>query len=49
MWLFVLAVYATVSLTHPRGAAALMTFGDVVQCIVALFANARLLLNAGTL
>ncbi len=48
IWLFVLAVYATVSLTHPRGSSTLTTFGDVVQCIVPLFANAGLLLNAGT-
>ena len=48
IWVFVLGAYATVSLTHPRGSSTLMTFGDVVQCIVPLFANAGLLLNAGT-
>ena len=48
IWAFVLAVYATVSLTHPRGSPTLTTFGDLVQCIVPLFANAGLLLNAGT-
>src|SRR5262249_19007467 len=45
---FVLAVYTAVSLTHPRGSVTLTTFGDLVQCIVPLFANAGLLLNAGT-
>ena len=48
IWLFVLAVYAAVSLTHPRGSSTLIAFGDLVQCIVPLFANAGLLLNAGT-
>src|SRR5215470_14698361 len=48
IWVFVLAAYATVSLTHPRGSPTLTTFGDLVQCIVPLFANAGLLLNAGT-
>src|SRR5258707_6518388 len=46
--LFVLAVYASISLTHPRGSQTLVVFGDVVQCIVPLIANAGLLLNAGT-
>ncbi len=46
--LFILAVYAGVSLSQPRGSQTLITFGDVVQCIVPLFANAGLLLNAGT-
>jgi len=48
IWLFVLAVYATVSLSLVRGSHSLTTFGNVVQCIVPLIANAGLLLNAGT-
>ena len=48
IWLCVLALYAAVSLTHPRGSPTLTTFGDVAQCLVPLFANAGLLLNAGT-
>ena len=47
-WLFVLALYAGVSLTHPRGSQTLIVFGDLVQSIVPLIANAGLLLNAGT-
>jgi signal transduction histidine kinase len=45
-----LGVYALVSLllTHGRHAAALTSFGDIVQCIVPLVANAGLLANAGT-
>src|SRR3989475_12041392 len=45
---FILAVYAGASLLQPRGSQTLVTFGNVVQCIVPLFANAGLLLNAGT-
>jgi signal transduction histidine kinase len=48
IWLFVVALYAAVSLSLPRGSQSLTTFGDVMQCIVPLFANAGLLLNAGT-
>lgn len=48
IWLFVLALYTAVSLSHPRGSQSLTTFGDVVQCLVPLFANAGLLVNAGT-
>jgi len=44
----VLALYAGVSLSLPRGSQTLIVFGDVVQCIVPLVANAGLLLNAGT-
>jgi signal transduction histidine kinase len=47
-WLFVLALYAAFSLSHPRGSLALVTFGNLVQCTVPLLANAGLLLNAGT-
>src|SRR5271157_5555025 len=48
IWLFFLAVYASVSLLLPRGSHSLTTFGDLTQCIVPLLANAGLLLNAGT-
>ena len=48
IWLVFLGVYAAVSLSLPRGSQGLITFGNVVQCIVPLFANAGLLLNAGT-
>jgi len=50
-WAFaalVLAVYAYLSYSLPRGSRTLITFGDVVQSIVPLVANAGLLLNAGT-
>lgn len=47
-WLFFLLVYLCVSFALPRGSHALTAFGDVVQCIVPLLANAGLLLNAGT-
>src|SRR5712664_1700371 len=48
IWLAVIGIYALVSLAlagHPDG---LSTFGNLVQCIVPLLANAGLLLNAGT-
>jgi signal transduction histidine kinase len=48
IWLFVVALYAGVSLSLLRGSQSLTTFGNVVQCIVPLLANAGLLLNAGT-
>jgi signal transduction histidine kinase len=48
IWLLILAIYTTVSLSLPRTSGALNTFGNVVQCIVPLLANAGLLLNAGT-
>jgi len=48
--LSVLAVYAGVSLwlTHTGGREPLIVFGDVVQCLVPLVANAGLLASAGT-
>ena len=46
--LLILAIYSAVSLALPRGAPSLSTFGNLVQCIVPLLANAGLLLNAGT-
>jgi signal transduction histidine kinase len=47
-WLLILVVYSAVSLSLKRGSESLNTFGDLVQCIVPLLANAGLLLNAGT-
>ena len=48
VWLFVLGTYAVVSLALPRNSQSLATFGNLVQCVVPLLANAGLLLNAGT-
>ncbi len=48
VWLFVLGTYAVVSLALPRNSPSLVTFGNLVQCVVPLLANAGLLLNAGT-
>ena len=48
IWLLILIIYATLSVTLPRTSGALNVFGNVVQCIVPLLANAGLLLNAGT-
>ena len=45
--LAILGAYAVVSLTV-TDKQALSTFGNLVQCVVPLFANAGLLLNAGT-
>src|SRR6266849_1950476 len=47
-WIFVLVIYSVVSLSLKRGSESLVTFGNLVQCIVPLLANAGLLLNAGT-
>jgi signal transduction histidine kinase len=43
-----MAIYAAVSLLLPHESPALNTFGNLVQCVVPLVANAGLLLNAGT-
>ena len=48
IWLVILAVYMAVSMSLPRGSQSLLTFGNLVQCVVPLLANAGLLLNAGT-
>jgi signal transduction histidine kinase len=48
IWLLILVIYTTVSLSLPRASRSLLTFGNVVQCMVPLLANAGLLLNAGT-
>jgi signal transduction histidine kinase len=47
-WLALLVAYAAVSLAIPRGHQSLSTFGNLVQCLVPLIANAGLLANAGT-
>src|SRR5437899_1972969 len=47
-WIFILVIYSAVSLSLKRGSEPLSTFGNIVQCIVPLLANAGLLLNAGT-
>ncbi len=48
VWLVTLAAYAGMSLVFPRGNQSLSTFGNLVQCVLPLVANAFLLLNAGT-
>jgi len=48
IWLFVLILYTAASLSLRRDSPVLVTFGDLVQCVVPLLANAGLLLNAGT-
>lgn len=47
-WCVLLVSYAAISLTVSRGNAGLNTFGNLVQCLVPLIANAGLLANAGT-
>src|SRR6201993_2629952 len=44
----ILIVYSGASLLLKRGSESLSTFGNLVQCLVPLLANAGLLLNAGT-
>jgi len=46
-WIFILVIYSAMSLSLKRGSVSLNSFGNIVQCIVPLFANAGLLLNAG--
>src|SRR6267143_3330049 len=47
-WLAIVGVYALVSVAQGGHPLAVSTFGNIVQCIVPLLANAGLLLNAGT-
>src|SRR5271168_2536227 len=47
-WTLFLALYGALSLTRAHNPQAVMTFGNIVQCLVPLLANAGLLLNAGT-
>jgi signal transduction histidine kinase len=48
LWLAIVGVYALVSVAQGGHPQAVSTFGNIVQCIVPLLANAGLLLNAGT-
>jgi len=48
LWLAVVGVYALVSIAFAGHPDTVSTFGNLVQCIVPLLANAGLLLNAGT-
>ena len=48
VWASILGVYLVVSLALAHHPEALSTFGNLVQCVVPLLANAGLLLNAGT-
>ena len=47
-WFLLLVIYSAVSLSLHRGSPSLSMFGNLVQCLVPLLANAGLLLNAGT-
>src|SRR6266704_2409252 len=47
-WIFILIVYSAMSLSLRRGSESLSTFGNLVQCLIPLIANAGLLINAGT-
>jgi signal transduction histidine kinase len=47
-WAAFLGVYTGIYLTHKNDRELLSTFGNIVQCLVPLLANAGLLLNAGT-
>ena len=48
LWLAVVGTYALVSITFAGHPDVVSTFGNLVQCMVPLLANAGLLLNAGT-
>ena len=48
VWLGILGVYALVPILLPGHTEAISTFGNLVQCVIPLLANAGLLLNAGT-
>jgi signal transduction histidine kinase len=48
LWLAIVGIYALVSVTLSGHTQALSNFGNLVQCVVPLLANAGLLLNAGT-
>src|SRR5260370_13498496 len=47
-WLFVLTIYLAVSVSMKSVSEPPPSFGNLVQCILPLLANAGLLLNAGT-
>jgi signal transduction histidine kinase len=48
VWVSIVGVYLVVALALAHHPDALATFGNLVQCVVPLLANAGLLLNAGT-
>src|SRR6202790_5596542 len=48
VWVCIVGVYLVASLALAHHPEALTTFGNLVQCMVPLLANAGLLLNAGT-
>src|SRR3984893_9049673 len=48
VWVSIVGVYLVASLALAHHPEALTTFGNLVQCMVPLLANAGLLLNAGT-
>src|ERR1700682_1485036 len=48
VWVSIVGVYLAASLVLAHHPDALLTFGNLVQCVVPLLANAGLLLNAGT-
>jgi signal transduction histidine kinase len=48
VWVSIVGLYLAASLALAHQPDALVTFGNLVQCIVPLLANAGLLLNAGT-
>jgi signal transduction histidine kinase len=48
VWLGILGVYALVPILLAGHTEAIATFGNLVQCVIPLLANAGLLLNAGT-
>src|ERR1700722_19708326 len=48
IWLRIVGIYALASVLLAGHPDALSTFGNLVQCIAPLLANAGLLLNAGT-
>src|SRR5437899_10015581 len=47
-WILILVIYSAVSFFLKRGSEPLNPFGNLVQYVLPLLANARLLLNAGT-
>jgi len=48
VWASIVGIYLVVSLALAHHPEALATFGNLLQCVVPLLANAGLLLNAGT-
>src|SRR5712664_3034933 len=48
IWLAIVGIYALVSLAFAGHPETVSAFGNLLQCVVPLLANAGLLLNAGT-